>query len=227
MRRFFPFLVLLFIVFSLESQAQMFKGFGALGMNLTQVDGDEVYGYKKPGVHAGIGVMVSPYKNWDISLETNYTQKGAKQRVQYALDSLNGAYKLHLDYLEVPLMLHYTDKNLITVGTGIAWGRLIKANEWEHGKKTATTALNGVYNTNDLNVLVDVKMRMSKNFSFNFRYAYSMTKIRSREFILLDGSSNTRLQYNNMLTFRLVYFFNKQEAERIKQEDEMRKLSGN
>lgn len=227
MRRLFPVVVLFFILFSSSTQAQLFKGFGSLGLNLSQVDGDEVYGYKKAGLHAGLGVMMSPYKNWDVSLETNFTQKGARQRVQYPLDSLNGAYRLSLDYLEVPVLVYYTDKDFVTVGTGFSWGRLVRAEEWEHEKKTATTAQNGVYSTNDFDVLIDLKMKMSRKFSFNFRYSYSMAKIRTREFIRLDGSSNVRQQYNNMLTFRLVYFFNKDEAQRVKDEDKMKKATGN
>lgn len=130
-------------------------------------------------------------------------------------DSTNGAYSLYLNYLEVPVLVHFTDKELITVGTGFSWGRLITAREYEHDRQTNTEAQNGVYNPNDFNVLVDLRMRLYKQIKFNFRYAYSMAKIRTREYSTNTGSGSTwsRKQYNNMLTFRLVYMINEVKSD--------------
>ncbi len=211
--------LLFFVFLTGVSEAQIIKGFVAGGLNMSQVDGDEAYGYKMPGLNAGVGVMV-PFKgNWDISLETAFTQKGANQKAQYSQDSLNGAYKLRLNYLEIPLLLHYTDKDFITVGTGFSWASLITADEWEHGRQTATDAGNGVYKPYDVNVLIDLKMRIYRKLKFNFRYAYSMTKIRTREFTTLGNSTPWhRHQYNNNLTFRVVYIFNERQSEKALRE---------
>lgn len=213
------FLGVVFVLLTVVSQAQIIKGFVAGGVNMAQVDGDEAYGYKKPGFNLGVGAMVPFGNNWDLSLETSFTQKGANQKAQYILDSLNGAYKLHFNYLEIPVMIHYTDKDFVTVGTGFSWARLIRADEWEHGRQTATTAANGVYKPNDLSVLIDLKMRIIHRLKFNFRYSYSMFKIRTREFTNVGGTERwTRHQYNNVLTFRLVYVINEAQSARAMRE---------
>ncbi|KAF0130377.1 MAG: hypothetical protein FD155_1677 [Bacteroidetes bacterium] len=202
--------------------AQFIKGFVAGGLIMAQVDGDEAYGYKKTGANFGVGVMIPFKKNWDISMETSFSQKGARQKAQYSMDSLNGAYKLNLNYLEIPVLIHYTDKEFITVGTGLSWARLIDAAEWEHGRQTRTTAQNKIYKPNDLSVLLDLKMKIYKKLKFNFRYSYSMLKIRTREFSTVGGTTIwTRHQYNNTLTFRLVYIFNEEQSERVVRENKL------
>jgi len=216
--------VLLFFLITQNGNAQFIKGFVAGGVIMAQVDGDEAYGYKKPGANFGVGVMIPFKNNWDVSMETSFSQKGARQKAQYSMDSLNGAYKLNLNYLEIPVMIHYTDKEFITVGTGLSWARLIEAAEWEHGIQTSTTAQNNVYKPNDIAVLLDLKMKIYKRLKFNFRYSYSMLKIRTREFSTVGGATTwSRHQYNNTLTFRLVYIFNEEQSERVIKESQLSK----
>lgn len=185
------------------------------GLNMTQVDGDLVYGFKKPGLNLGAGAMIPFAKNWDLSIETNYSQKGSSQKPQYLSDSLNGAYKLYLNYLEVPILVHYTDKELMSIGTGFSWGRLVSAKEFEHGRQTATTAQNSVYEPNDICILLDLRLKVYQALKFNFRYSYSISKIRTRDFTNTNGDVERRKQYNNVLTFRLLYMFNETRSKNI------------
>lgn len=215
-------LVLLFFVYFINSvtlNAQIIKGFAAAGLNMAQVDGDEAYGYRMPGFNAGLGIMIPFKTNFDFSMETSFNQKGAKQKAQYIAfrgdDTLTGAYWLRLNYAEIPIMVHYTDKNFITVGAGFAFGRLVGASEFEHGKQTNTTALDGTYARNDYSVVIDLKMRIHRKLWGNFRYQYSMLQIREREFFNLGGTEGwTRSQYNNLLSLRLFYIFNEDESAR-------------
>ena len=46
------------LLFKTEARAQIVKGEGFIGFNLTQVDGDQVYGFKNLGLHGGIGALV-------------------------------------------------------------------------------------------------------------------------------------------------------------------------
>src|SRR5512144_481654 len=98
------YLLLLLLFFALNPLlfAQRFKGAVMGGMNISQVDGDEVYGYHRVGGHVGLAAIL-PIKKWDITLETVFNQKGAYQAVQFPGDSLNGKYDLRLNYVEIPL----------------------------------------------------------------------------------------------------------------------------
>lgn len=198
--------------------AQKFMGAAMAGMNISQVDGDEVYGYDRFGAHIGAAAIL-PIKNWDITLETVFNQKGAYQDRIY-LDSarqLNGKYDLRLNYIEVPLMGHYTDRKFITVGAGFSWGRLVSVREVEHDGWQEPYSDSVPFNKNDFNVLADVQIRVWKRLKFNIRYAYSIVPIRERTFLNpyeVDPEPWTRKQYNNLFTFRLVYVFNEEVPPR-------------
>ncbi len=203
---------------SFTSYAQIIKGEAILGLNMTQVEGDEVHGFKKPGLHIGAGALVPFGKNWDVSMEVTFNQKGASQRAQYSdtLTSgevLTGQYKLRLNYVEVPLLVHYTDKDFITIGVGFSWGRLVGVQEWEHGSRVESTTLNSnTYDKNDFSYIVDLRIKIAGPLKFGIRYQNSMVKIRTREFEDFGGNTWMRDQFNKVLTFRLVYIFSEEQS---------------
>lgn len=198
--------------------AQIIKGEALLGLNLTQVEGDEVHGFRKTGLNIGAGVLIPFAKNWDVSMEVTFNQKGATQRDQYReTDSLGnvttGAYKLRLNYVEVPVLVHYTDKEFITIGAGFSWGRLVGVQEWEHGNRVESTTLaSGIYSKNDYSYIIDARIRIKGPLKFGVRYQNSMVKIRTREFENFSGDKWTRDQFNKVLTFRLIYIFNEERS---------------
>lgn len=115
--------------------AQIIKGEVFVGGNACQVDGDECYGYKKLGVHTGAGALV-PLTSWmDIGLEALFSQKGAYKRDTITYGStFPYAYNLKLNYVEVPLMLYLTDKDVISVGLGVSYGRIVGIKELINGQ---------------------------------------------------------------------------------------------
>lgn len=215
------FLILLTFT-AINVSAQIIKGEAIAGLNLTQVDGDEVFGFRKFGANLGAGVLIPFGKKgkWDVSLETLFTQKGSYQKPQYedSIDNgqvLTGEYKLRLNYVEVPLMVMYTDKELISFGLGLSWGRLFGVKEWEHGEIVPTTTLrNGPYSKNDFSVLADIRIRIWKALKINLRYQYSMVKIRTREFTSKDPNIEPKIrdQFNNVISLRLIYVINEQRS---------------
>lgn len=116
-------------------KAQIIKGELFLGGNACQVDGDECFGFKKLGVHAGVGALV-PITNWmDIGLEVLFNQKGAYKRDSITYGStFPHAYNLKLNYAEIPLMIYLTDKDAVSVGIGVSYGRLVGLNELVDGR---------------------------------------------------------------------------------------------
>ena len=118
--------------------AQIIKGELILGGNISQVDGDECYHYRKLGAHAGAGALI-PITNWmDIGLEVLFNQKGA-----YKGDSINqhlglysGTYKLNLNYAEIPVMVYLTDKDRYSLGVGVSYGRIVGLHEYINGQST-------------------------------------------------------------------------------------------
>ena len=80
-----------------------------------QIDGDEVYGYHKFGLNIGASAIIPFSNNFSVSIENIFNQKGAYQKPRFE-EPNNGAYKLNLNYLEVPILGHYEDKNKVNFG---------------------------------------------------------------------------------------------------------------
>jgi hypothetical protein len=243
MKFFIKHTILLTLLFALSSTliAQRFLGEVVGGMNLSQVDGDEVYGFKRVGGHVGLGVILPIKKKWDITLETVFSQKGAKEKDQYSywskdstfseLDSTfigfdstlyTGSYNLRLNYVEIPIIAHFTDKERYTVGLGFSYGRLVSSEEIEHNGSINPYSDTVNFSKNDYSVLLDLQVRVWKRLKFNVRYSYSIVPIRERTFhdiFSQDQLSWTRKQYNNTLTFRLVYVINEKPPAKIDKSD--------
>jgi hypothetical protein len=224
-------LIILLLALSPLLNAQRFKGAVMGGMNIAQVDGDEVVGYKQIGGHFGLAAIL-PIKNWDITLETVFNQKGAKEKAQYeywvydstgyplTLDSTlySGQYNLRLDYVEIPLMVHYTDKERLTAGLGFSYGRLVNVTEIEHGGSIKPYSDTVAFNKNDWDILFDLQFRIYRQLKANIRFAYSLVPIRERTYhdiIYEQQEPWTRKQYNHLFTFRLVYVFNEQYEKKV------------
>ncbi|MBP6977219.1 MAG: porin family protein [Bacteroidales bacterium] len=204
---------------SLVANAQVIKGAVIAGFNLSQVDGDEVYGFRKFGANVGASAIIPFTDHWEVSIETLFSQKGSRQGPQRD-DSLSGEYKLKLNYVDIPVMVHYNDKDRLMFGLGISYGRLTGVEEYEHGRKIETTTIDGPYSRDDINGIADIRFRIYKGLKFNVRYAYSLKKIRTREFSPPNVDPWTRDQYNNFWSFRVIYVINEKQSERIKDENQ-------
>ncbi len=208
-----------------EAKAQIIKGEAFLGLNMSQIDGDNAYGYDRYGIHGGLGVLVPVYKKgfFDIefSMEVVYNQRGSHQRAIY-IDNGNGItgeYDIYINYLEVPVLLYFSDKQIYSLGLGASYGKIMKLEEYEHGIKTDINIdYDGIdkYNLYDFCFLADAKIRLHERLKLGVRYQYSMDKIRTRPFYLATGDPDCpRDQYNNCLTFRLIYVINENRSEYI------------
>ena len=115
--------------------AQIIKGELFLGGNACQVDGDECFGYKKFGVHAGAGALIPITSFMDVGLEVLFNQKGAYKRNAITSNStFPYTYNLKLNYAEIPVMVYLTDKDAVSVGLGVSYGRLVGLNELQNGE---------------------------------------------------------------------------------------------
>ena len=218
------FILIIFIFFSLFTvKAQFIKGALTGGFNLSQVDGDQVFGFRKFGLNLGPSAIIPVKNNFSIVLEVLYSEKGSSQRpVDKYVDSTQ-EYRLKLNYAEVPLLIQYADKGGFVFGAGMSYGRLVSVKEKQFDHTTQTIkwdniSLNdGTYNKNDYEVLADIRCRIYDGVYLNLRYAYSLAKIRTRNF----GApwKKTRYQYNNLISFRVVWVINEKHIEQIKQKN--------
>jgi hypothetical protein len=141
--------------FLLSSSAQRFIGGVTAGINLTQVDGDQIFGYHKVGFNGGpfVKLMLDKKQRFSVTMELLYSQKGAQKKYpgpnryeachafgdtaffdpRYPAYDKKFFYKLRTDYLEIPIVFHYDDpRSKVSIGVGIAWSRLVYVKESLH-----------------------------------------------------------------------------------------------
>ena len=178
-------------------RAQIIKGEVFLGSNISQVDGDECYRYRKLGVHAGAGALVPITNYLDAGLEVLFGQKGAYKRdsINYHLGYFTGTYNLTLNYVEVPVMVYLHD-NRFAFGLGVSYGRLVGLTEKIDGVKSTIGIgdgqlhwKEGVEGMPDISQVKDIKEL--SDIIYNAGYS---TTIQEKDLIpqLVDNSVNYR-----------------------------------
>lgn len=215
-------IILLFCLIYNSIEAQNIKGAIIGGLNITQVDGDQVYGFRKKGISVGPSAIIPLRSGFQLALEVLYSQKGSSQAPVYTYEDSTREYRLKLNYAEVPILIQYADKHGLTAGLGISYGRLVFVKEKQYNPLTKkvewdNVRLNdGTYKKDDFEVIADLKLKLFTGIYANLRYSYSIAKIRTRYFY--KPFNKSRDQFNNVISFRLIWVLNddKQEIKNTK-----------
>ena len=221
--------IVLFVVFYKPMEAQRFQGLLVLGGNLSQIDGDEVYGFRRFGLNTGVGVLAPLGKTgqWQLSLEVLYSQKGARETDEPF------PYDCRLHYIDLPLMVHFHDlRGGWTFGIGFQYGRLLKINEhWNLPNPPIQCMERPKYPIpgflyDDFNLVAGIRFGIWKRLKMDIRYHYSLKPIREnitftnglRQFGE-DGKAVAgykewqRNMRNSVLSLRFIYVFNERSGK--------------
>jgi hypothetical protein len=190
--------------------SRTFHGGLILGMNAAQVDGDTYGGYRKVGINAGGVVYANFSPEWGMSVELLYSQKGAKgiSSEQSNIGSYFMKYTIGLNYVELPVMLHFYRTPRIHIGAGASYNQLISSKEYIDDLNATINFDSNEYPFKKFNVdgLVSVSYVLYKGLLANVRFQYSLTTIREAYNAPMGITSRAR-QVNNMFAFRLAYLF--------------------
>ena len=105
------------------------------GMNLSQIDGDDLTGFNKIGVNVGARVDAILTERWRLSLEMLFAQQGASR---HKLDNPASAFdKIRLNLVEAPVMVHFQDWK-IQASAGVSYARVINAEIIDYTGEDAT-----------------------------------------------------------------------------------------
>ena len=253
MKKIYTILVMCAFLFaaSKDTEAQIVKGEVFFGGNLSQVDADGTIGYKRFGLNGGVGAIVPIYRrgNLDIefALEVALNQKGSHDaEVEFLFDSNGdgitdnyryGKYDLRMNYLEVPMLIYFSDRQIYSIGIGASYGRMVGLKEYEGGERTDITLETG-YEKDDFSLLLEGKIRLHERWKIGIRYQHSLFDIRKRydlKTVMENlGLINTNLepiltpseidqlnanqrpyQRNKCLSIRLIYVFNEERSSYI------------
>lgn len=187
---------------------RLFRGMVTAGANFTQIDGDNYAGYAKIGINGGAGVYTMFSKDVGAGLEMLYTTKGSrstlmKPSTDKTFDIL--AYKAVLNYVDLPVQVYYFDERGDHFGAGISYSRLInQAETFDTNPQQNLKSDDYPFRKSDYCMVLSANVKLIGKFYITGRFQYSLRSVRGN---VPPGFGRTE-QYNNVVTFRLMYLFN-------------------
>lgn len=199
MKKVIVFTILLISASSIH--AQRFHGGVHGGVIVSQLDGDNLGGYNKPGLRGGGWVNTPISSMVIIQMELEYIQKGSKISETQLLS--RNYYHSRLEYLQMPVLAKIIMAENITAESGLAAGYLFKATEDKDGGGFLDA--DPSFDQYELSLLIGLNYHFTETLTGNIRFNYSALPVREHpggQAYWLD-----RGQYNNVLSFGVYYEF--------------------
>ena len=200
--------ILCVFVFKQTATAQIFKGGALLGLNATQVSGDNLGGYNKVGITGGAFVSARINENSKMEMRIMYSPKGSRDVPNYEKGKYT-AYYLKLNYLEVPLLYQYKYKSFWLIA-GLSGGYLLNSSiANESGPFPQYSLENRPFNKYELSTQFGVAYELDDNWQIEFHSADTFPLLPVRK----HASNRTYLlnfgQLNSAISLCVKYTFGK------------------
>lgn len=194
-------LVLLVILPLATLSSQGFNAAMIGGFNASQIDGDDLAGFNKLGLHGGmkVGYFIKP--KLDLSTELLLSQRGSSSQI--SIGNPVEQIFIHLNYLEIPVMIAFHDWLFdesyykVRADVGLSYGNLFNASS----KNSFFDDNVDAFRTHDVSFLVGIGYRFNRRIGVNMRYTRSVIPI------FENPSQLVRALYGYFVTFRLEYHF--------------------
>ena len=183
--------------------AQDFTGQAIVGLNSSQIDGDGLSGFHKPGLLLGFGAKYGFNKNSSIGPEFLFSQKGSRTSQD---QEANGFIytRVRLTYIDIPVLYQYkTDKGFSFMG-GPSFNVFVTGT-YDFGNLSDIPISNSMRPV-DIGFTAGLEYELAKNLSLAGRWFYSTIPADKGS---LQGLSAAQLRtagwQNNVISFSLRY----------------------
>jgi len=192
-------LVILLTVVVNTAWAQRFH-LGAIGgMNVSQIDGDDLTGYDKKGWTFGIRSVATINESLNFSTELLYSERGS---VSKDFSSTIIKRKLDLNYAEINFLFNimdwynaYTKRYKMQYSFGISMGRLVKTSIFDNiASESNFENYQPEFQNKDLSFMVGGSYFVTKKIGITGRFSRSLSK--------LFDANNTELKINKIRNFK-------------------------
>jgi hypothetical protein len=191
---------------TISIQAQNFGGGIILGLSTSQVGGDDLGGFNKAGLLAGVfaNKAISPLLSFQM--EMTFIQKGSNNPKMNDYEHINAEVPdISISYIEVPLLLQYHQSNELKIEGGIQTAYLINGYYNDlNGKMPNPT---NPFINYDIGLLLGVDYLFSNKLSLNTRLSNSIIPIGAEDYNHPTYNSKRKGKYNSVLSFAIHYNF--------------------
>lgn len=167
-------LLLSFLVWSDDATAQRrFEGGLTVGMNASQINGDDFAGYNKFGIRGGVRANTILGDRSYVMLEILFSHRGSASVTN---DLVLDKVKINTNFIEVPVLFSYKDWEMedyykMHGHIGLSYSRLI--NVTTEGSLYVNETDN--FNDNMLGFVLGASFFATKNLSFDLRFNRGIT----------------------------------------------------
>lgn len=189
-----------------EVQAQLFRGGIVVGSNFSQIEGDDISGFRKIGLLVGVSSEILLSEQFFLNFDILYSQKGSRGTFEGDGSFLDK--RIALDYLEIPVLFKYRDSKGMDFGGGLSLGRLVRNEMFENGIDSTEPYFTeaGLRNF-DLGLVGDVTYNASDRWQIGFRWTYALW---ASHFKASANRGRVTGLFNNAISLRLVLMFGAQ-----------------
>ena len=188
-------------------QAQNFGGGIILGLSTSQVGGDDLGGFNKAGLLAGVFANKSISPLLSFQMEMTYIQKGSNNPNMNNSEHLQDYEKpdISSSYIEIPLLLQYLQSEVLKIEGGIQFANLINGYYNDTYGEISTTTIDPFIDY-DIGLLIGMDYKFSENLSLNTRISNSILPVGSEDYSNLTTYNFTKKgKYNSVLSFAINY----------------------
>ena len=214
-------IILLLLLLPLTSQGQRIHAYLTSGVSLSQIEGDELKGFRHVGFTGGVGALTALTDNyrWGLSIEALFSQRGVYNNSYDPQNLYN--IKLTLNYVDIPVLIHFQDPyGGMLFGAGLSYGRLVQQ---PHGVIKYNPSYfipdtsDMTFLPHDLCAVADMRFTIWRGLQLDIRWQHSLLAVkRDWAFHTYNGTDaegnarykkHTRNCYNQTLSFRLIWQF--------------------
>ena len=208
------FLLLLSAVYLLPgsavAQEQRFKAGIILGVNASQINGDDIAGFDKLGLRGGLRGIILLGERSDLTVDLLFSERGSASELVPNNQSLRRIVRTR--YVEVPVLFNYRDwlspkgHYQVHIAGGLSYGRLFDTFVDAFGV-IEEEQVN--FSNNDLSLVVGVGYAPSPKLEFAVRYNRSVIPLYNND-KYLTSAGIPRFKYmlwGYFLSFEAIYQF--------------------
>lgn len=182
-----------------ETKGQAFEAKLIGGLNASQLEGDNLSGFNKVGIHAGLGIIYPLPKN-AVSVELLFNQKGSSAKANINTGTLR--QNTNLNYVQIPILYHINswynegeEYYQIDINAGLYAARLFGVSS----SNLSIGNLTDQFKKQDIGLVIGANYRFSSTLSVGLRYDQSFVKI------FKDTTGNIDGLISYLATLRLAY----------------------